>query len=294
MPSYRSPRVATATSGGDDDALTVIGQSGERLRVVALNETIFRLTHEPDGAPRNDRTWCVVGDADIPREGRARNDLTPLRDRSLQPTHTSEEGLVALETSKLRVEACAVAGEHFALRWVSVGQGGEIAKDRGRGAYMYDECPGGGAVRHYMAADDRDKYFGFGEASGALDRAGRRLRVAATDAMGYNAKTSDPLYKHFPCAVVLAPAADGTTVAYGVLYDNLAQGSIDLGQEISAFRGKYRYYEAEKGDVDMYFVLGPTVIDVVQKLSWLSGRSAPPPRWALGYLGSTVRERNAT
>eukprot|EP00966_Prymnesium_polylepis_P021831 501653-Prymnesium_polylepis.2 len=29
----------------------------------------------------------------------------------------------------------------------------------------------------------------------------------------------------------------------------MAQGSVDLGREISAFRGKYRYYEAEHGDV---------------------------------------------
>ena len=58
--------------------------------------------------------------------------------------------------------------------------------------------------------------------------------------------------------------------------------------EISAFRGSYRYYEAEAGDVDMYMVHGPSVIDVVQRLSWLSGRSEPPPRWALGYLGSTM------
>ena len=130
-----------------------------------------------------------------------------------------------------------------------------------------------------MAADSCDRYFGLGEASGAIDRAGRRLRIAATDALGYNARLSDPLYKHFPCFTVLtSPGQDAPSIAYGLMYDNLAQGTVDFGAEVSAFRGKYRYYEAERGDVDLYFVLGPSIIEVCQKLSWITGRSHPPPR----------------
>ena len=33
---------------------------------------------------------------------------------------------------------------------------------------MYDEDKDGGAVRHYMASDAGDRYFGFGEASGEI------------------------------------------------------------------------------------------------------------------------------
>ena len=73
-----------------------------------------------------------------------------------------------------------------------------------------------------------------------------------------------------------------------MLYDNLAQGSLDFGREISAFRGRYRYYEAEAGDVDVYLALGPTALEATQQLAWLMGRSHPPPRWALGYMGSTM------
>ena len=68
--------------------------------------------------------------------------------------------------------------------------------------------------------------------------------MAATDAMGYDAERTDPLYKHMPCFIVLTPcaAAPDGVLAYGVLYDSLALGVLDLGQEISAFRGSYRYY----------------------------------------------------
>eukprot|EP00966_Prymnesium_polylepis_P021830 501653-Prymnesium_polylepis.1 len=218
MPCLCSPRVAEVSSGDDGKTLTVKGQRGERLTVVALNETIFRVTHAPDGVPRLDRTWSVVGDAgDVPRNGRARDDYSAFPEAPAGSIERQDAAHTILETSKLRVEAQATPGEHLHLRWHSVEQGCEIAADRARGAYMYDEKAGGGAVRHYMAADAADKYYGLGEASGALDRSGRRLRIATTDAMGYDATSSDPLYKHFPCFTVLAPAANGAPVAYGVL-----------------------------------------------------------------------------
>ena len=77
------------------------------------------------------------------------------------------------------------------------------------------------------------------------------FRFVFAAAMAYDALSTDPLYKHWPCGVVVTPgepAAATPPIAYGVLYDNLAQGSLDFGREISAFRGRYRYYEAEAGD----------------------------------------------
>ena len=178
-------------------------------------------------------------------------------------------------------------GDH--LRATFSHGGVAFAADRPHGSYLYDSR--GSTVRHYVSSSEGERYLGFGEPSGPLDKAGRRLRVAATDAMAYDALSTDPLYKHWPCGVVVTPgdpAAATPPIAYGVLYDNLAQGSLDFGREISAFRGRYRYYEAEAGDVDVYLALGPTALEATQQLAWLMGRSHPPPRWALGYMGSTM------
>jgi alpha-glucosidase len=38
-----------------------------------------------------------------------------------------------------------------------------------------------------------------------LDPAGQRYRLTNVDAMGYNARTSDPLYKHFPFYITCRP-----------------------------------------------------------------------------------------
>jgi alpha-glucosidase len=46
---------------------------------------------------------------------------------------------------------------------------------------------------------------------------------------------------------------DGATAGfYGVLYDNLAAASFDLGAEHSNYYGLYRSYEASDGDLDYW------------------------------------------
>lgn len=289
MPSLVSPRVARATHDGA--RVEVAGERGERLRVCALGESIFRVTHEPEGAPRLARTWSVVGELqDAPRAGRVRDEYDGAFPDAPAGVAAVHADTASVETSKLRAEVDASVGGHLGVSFHDVALGARFAGDRQHGSYLYDAAPGGALVRHYMQAEPGERLFGFGEPSGALDKAGRRLRVGATDAMGYDARSSDPLYKHWPAFVVVTPcaSAEGGVLAYGVLYDNLARGAIDLGAEISAFRGGYRYAEFEAGDLDYYLVHGPAVVDVVERLSWLIGRAHPPPRYALGYLGSTM------
>ena len=98
----------------------------------------------------------------------------------------------------------------------------------------------------------------------------------------------DPLYKNWPFLIV-RDAASG--VSYGVFYDNNAEGCFDLGCEHDNYFGRYRSYEAEDGDLDFYFILGPRLRDVTPKFVALTGgarrcrragRSVslkPPWRW---------------
>ena len=66
--------------------------------------------------------------------------------------------------------------------------------------------------------DPGERYFGLGERAGDMDRAGRRFRMSNVDAMGYDARTSDPLYKHIP--FYITRRADGAAV--GLFYDTLS------------------------------------------------------------------------
>jgi alpha-glucosidase len=51
---------------------------------------------------------------------------------------------------------------------------------------------------HYLNRAEDDKYFGFGEKTGKMNKARRRMIMANRDAIGYDAEISDPLYKHIP------------------------------------------------------------------------------------------------
>jgi alpha-glucosidase len=101
------------------------------------------------------------------------------------------------------------------------------------------------------------RYYGFGEKSGDANKAGRRLRMCTADALGYDAGTTDPLYKHIPFYLTVRPDLSGRTI--GLFYDNLSHATFDLGLEIDAYHGPFRCFEASDGDLDLYVIFGPMV-----------------------------------
>jgi alpha-glucosidase len=258
--------------------LAFAGERGEHLRVSVLADDLIRVQMLPDGRPRFPRTWTVVGqEGDVPYEGRLRDDLSPFPLPAFQCT--AQDGSIQVRTRQLRVE---ISLGDFAINWFDAG-GNPMASDLSGRAYVYDR--GGAGVWHYMEHRPGEHYFGFGERSGELDKAGRRMRMLNLDAFDYDAEKTDPLYKHFPFYITFIP---GTQIAYGLFYDNLATSVFEMGGEIDAYHARYRYYQADDGDIDYYLIYGPTIEQVVEKLSALTGRPILPPRWSLGYLGSTM------
>jgi alpha-glucosidase len=244
--------------------------------VTVLEPDIVRVQFLPDGQPRLDRTWMIAGaDGDVPREGRRRDDLAPFSLPAAEVSLTDASARIRTTALDLRI-----ALDHGALTWADA-SGRVFAADAALRPYAYDR--GGRAVLHYLDHRLGERYYGFGETTGPLDKAGMRLRLAPRDALGYAAATTDPLYKHIPFYITFAP---DTSVAYGLLYDNLAVATFDLGRERDGYLGFYRYYHADDGDIDCYLLYGPTIEGVVEKLTRLTGRPALPPRWALGYLAS--------
>ncbi|NDJ76805.1 MAG: glycoside hydrolase family 31 protein [Chloroflexi bacterium] len=259
------------------------GQGVQRFQISVLEHDLIRVRCYPHGEPRLDRTWMVVGaDGDVPREGRRRDDLTPF---SLPEFVLQQDDVgVSLRTEKLVLR---LDRADFALHW-SDADGRAFADDSERRAYAYDAVSH--TIWHYLRRRDGEHYYGFGERSGPLDKAGMRLRMLNLDALGYNAETSDPLYKHFPFYITFVPELD---IAYGLFYDNLSTTIFDLGREHSNYYEPYRYYQADDGDLDYYLIYGPDIPSVVQKFTALTGRMILPPRWSLGYLGSTMSYTDA-
>jgi hypothetical protein len=136
-----------------------------------------------------------------------------------------------------------------------------------------------------MARAPGDRHYGLGDKTGPLDLTGRRLRCAMCDSLGFDPERGDPLNKNWPFLIV-RDAASG--VSHGVFYDNAAEGAFDFGCEHDNYFGRYRAYEAEDGDLDFYLILGPRLANVTAKFVALTGRTALPPRWSLGFAQTAM------
>jgi alpha-glucosidase len=251
---------------------------GLRCRVLLLGPHAARVVFIPAGGFRQDRSWMTLGGReDLPWHGRDR--LAP-ESGPIPPFAVEEaEGHVILKTEALSLD---IALAPFAMRW-RLPDGTSFAADRASRAHAFGRHRP--SLLHAMARHAEDRYYGLGDKTGPLDHHGRRLRTVMTDALGFDAKSGDPLYKHWPFLIV----RDGASGAfYGILYDNLAAATFDLGAEHSNYYGLYRTYEAEDGDLDYTLILGPQIRDVVAGFARLTGRMAFGPRWSLGFAQTAM------
>ena len=134
-----------------------------------------------------------------------------------------------------------------------------------------------------ISADDC--FYGFGEKSGDLNKAQKFMGMSPKDAMGYNPKETDSLYKHIPFYIKLNR---GTKKAVGYFYHNTYECDFDMGREKSNYWKMHSRYRTDGGDIDLFLIAGPSVRNVVERYTDLTGKSAMLPRYALGYLGSSM------
>ncbi len=273
--------------------IDLAGSTPATAHVFILEDDIVRVMVLPDGAIHQPVTWAIApGFDDVPVEGRDRFDLSGFT----CPDFTLDEqpGRIAIQTSQVRLTVDLLG---FFCHWeVCVNcQWLEAARDRPTQAYNFGWWDD--KAYHYLARDRTEMYFGLGERSGDIDRAGRRFRMCNIDAMGYSARTSDPLYKHIPFYITWKRGAGASAcqpgLAFGLFYDTMADCTFDFGCELDNYHGLYRYFSADHGDLDYYFLAGPAVASVSRRFTWLTGRPAFMPRWALGYSGSTMSYTDA-
>ena len=260
--------------------LVLDSDGGAVAHVFVLEDDIIKVVVLPDGELKQPRTWAIApGQADVPDEGRHRFDTGGF---ALPRVAERREGsTLSLETAAVRL---TIGLEGLRLRWeVFDGTWKAAARDRPTQAYNFgwwDE-----RVYHYLARETDELTFGLGERSGDQNRAGRRFRMRSLDALGYSARTSDPLYKHIPFTITRRPREG---VSYGLFYDTLSDCAFDLGAERDNYHGLYRAFEADHGDLDYTFIAGPDLARVTRRFTWLTGRPALMPAWSLGYSGSSM------
>ncbi|WP_299484278.1 TIM-barrel domain-containing protein [uncultured Roseibium sp.] len=261
-------------------SISLLVEDRHSFTATVLEHDLIRITLLKDGAFRLDRTWAIAPEKDVPFEGRKREDMSGFSCPSFRLTEA--EDTVTLETDTLRL----TIGRPLSLVWearrTTSDAWQEIARDRPLNAYMIGRKDH--RNQHYMRRYGDERFYGLGEKAGALERSGRRFEMRNLDALGYDARSTDPLYKHIPFTIT----DRGTRGAYGLFYDTLATCWFDLGNEKDNYHPPFRAFRAEDGDLDFYFFWAPNVLDVVKRQHWLIGGTAFMPRWGLGYSGSTM------
>jgi alpha-glucosidase len=276
MKKFAHAKLASANGHGLEMAL----QDGGTFAVQVLENDLVRVRLRPAGGYLEPRTWAIAPEAgvDAPWTGRARDDLGGFSCPPAELQQADGQGRITLRTTSLSV---TLRPDPLALSWHDA-QGQPLLLDRETSAYFSSRRTG--AVRHYLARERSERYYGLGDKTGPLNLHGRRLRTLGLDALGYDPKSGDPLYKHWPFVLTRAPSGMWS----GIYYDTLASCTFDLGCEHDNYHELFRYVEIDDGDLDYYLMVGRTPAEVIARFVKLIGGTHLPPRWSLGYAQTAM------
>jgi alpha-glucosidase len=233
---------------------------GPLLSVTALTADIVRFRFAPSGTFSPSRSWTVVPPDDS------------LADDSLgTPAFTVREDGAAVEA----------ATDHLVVRVEPAGRTAVRERETARviltdgelGGPAWDAKSGAARWTHAMPSDER--YYGFGERTGPLDKRGRRYTCWATDRYEAQTPDTDEMYQAIPFYLAL----NGAGQSYGHFLNNTHRTVFDL----TDVEGGLSRIEVDGGELDRYFFFGPEPARALERYTELTGRMPLPPRWALGY-----------
>jgi alpha-glucosidase len=132
-----------------------------------------------------------------------------------------------------------------------------------------------GSARCALTTEPGERFFGFGERAGGLDKRGERVLLRNRDP---EAGFANPLYVSIPFFVGLRRGAGGAR-ARGVLLDAFAPSHFDVAATAEDRVG----LETTGGGLDLAVFPGPEPRHVLERFTNRVGRSPLPPLWALGH-----------
>lgn len=258
------------------DSLELI-TNGARFKVYLLDENIIRMrgTFDDEFSPEESYSLTKTAWDDETDEllGDERTRVKALSNK----LQTTDFGY-SISTGKFTLN---IYTEPFIFEVIDE-NGNVVHKDLAKRSFVQDEL---GRSYHYSMMGDHDFFYGFGEKSGELNKYKRRMRMHNTDSLGWNAAKSDPLYKMIPFYIDLN---GDNNIASGLFYNNSHDSVFDMDSEHSNYWLRYSYFQCDGGDLDVFFIGGPTIKDVVEHYTDLTGKTVMAPLASLGYMGSTM------
>lgn len=261
-----------------DNGYLIHGDAADVMIVFMTDDVIRIRVHFDRNTPMQENSYTLVMTAwpdrmdELLKDERTR--ITPV---TIPYTETENDLTFTTKTVKL-----VLRKEPFSFSLYDL-QGNPLYRDLKERAFERDQL---GRLSHYSCIDrTKDHFFGFGEKTGHLDKKNRRMRMSPKDAIGHEPETGDPMYKHIPFYVRIN---EDKRHAIGLFYHNSYDCVFDMGQEISGYWEPYCYYQTDGGDIDLFLINGPTVAQVIDRYTQLTGRTALPTKQSLGYCASTM------
>ncbi len=163
---------------------------------------------------------------------------------------------------------------------------GLLYHDRDYISYNFDHELGDGSM-HFITREPDEKIYGLGDKTGPVNKNKMSFTMAASDSMGFDASSSDPLYKQLPFYI-----CENSVGSYGIYYDTYSNGEMNFGKEINNYYAPFKSFRCDEENLVFYIILG-TVPEIVNRFSQMCGPLLFPPKWTLSYVGSTMSYTDA-
>lgn len=248
-----------------------------KYKIILLNDDIVRIRCTFDDEFKEEASYALVMTA---WEDKLDDLLKDERKRvtAISSKYEDSGDHILLSTNNLNIK---IYKEPFAIEILDK-DGNVLHSDLKEKSYVKDSL---GRLYHYSCMEDEDYFYGFGEKSGYLNKRRRRMRMHNIDTYGYDSELSDPLYKHIPFYIKFNSK---NNIASGMFYNNSYDSVFDVGCEKSGYWHDYSYFCADGGELDVFFIYGPKIKDVIKNYTGLTGKTKMPTKYSLGYMGSTM------
>lgn len=243
-----------ATVRWRDGAYEFVCRNGVTLRVQVLTAGIIRLRYSPDGT--------------FPPE------LSYALDPALQPekvtvTLNESNGDYTLVSEQLQI---AVSKAALQVRFYDSSDR-VLCQDEGGFSAKRTILRGWCEVKMSKKCHRKEVFMGLGDKTCGVNLAGKKFENWCTDAYAFGRDT-DPLYRAIPFYYSLNQG-----IAYGIFFDNSYKTHFDFDSEETGATT----FSAEGGEMNYYFLYGPSLPEVSRAYAQLTGTHELPPLWALGF-----------
>ena len=250
--------IALAASPGSaapsTDKVTVTGAGGARLRVEAIDAHVVRIWLKPSG--------------DFVRKPSLAMETAPESHSPLTQSEKGDEILVDAGGLKVGINRATLAFD------VVSGDPGAALLSKVRISAPASDGP----WTLTESLDPAEHLLGLGQDNhnnGRLDRRGVVRELWEGQQINSGNVTAE-----YPVPLLLSTGRDGH--AYGLFLDNIHRLRFDLGKtDANQLR-----LDADGGEIDLYVIDGPSLADVINRYTSMTGRPSLPPLWALGYWQS--------